>query len=225
MQILVVEDDAELSDILVHVLKREGYETDAVFDGRMGLEYAKSGTYDAIILDVMLPNLDGFQVVRALRAAGVETPVLMLTALGSVPDRVEGLDGGADQYVSKPFSPRELLARLRALTRRTAAPVADTLVAGDVTLDGGAYALSCGDEMVKLSDQEYLLARLLFENPQRLLTRAQIAEGAWKGLQVEDHTIDAYISLLRKKLGFLSAKAGIETQRGIGYRLVALEEE
>lgn len=225
MQILVVEDDAELSDILVHVLKREGYEADAVFDGRMGLEYAKSGTYDAIILDVMLPNLDGFQVVRALRAAGVETPVLMLTALGSVPDRVEGLDGGADQYVSKPFSPRELLARLRALTRRMAAPVADTLMAGDVTLDGSAYALSCGDEMVKLSDQEYLLARLLFENPQRLLTRAQIAESAWRGLQVEDHTIDAYISLLRKKLGFLSAKAGIETQRGIGYRLVALEEE
>lgn len=216
-----MEDDRKLSDILVHILEREGYGVDAVFDGQTGLDYGRSGLYDAIILDVMLPNLTGFEVIRALRSSQVPTPVLMLTALGALPDKIEGLDGGADQYVTKPFSPKELLARLRALLRRVDEAPLEKLTVGSTTLDGASYSLTCMDESVQLSGQEYLLARLLFQNPDHVLTRARIAEGAWgPGEQVEDHSIDAYVSLLRKKLRFLGSPVRIEAERGVGYRLV-----
>lgn len=221
MRILVVEDDRKLSDILVHILEREGYEVEAVFDGVTGLHYGKSSLYDAMVLDVMLPGLSGFEVVRSLRSSEVHTPVLMLTALGALPDKIEGLDGGADQYLTKPFSPQELLARLRALTRRIGEAPVERIDRGGTLLDGATYSLSCEGETIQLSDQEYLMARLLFQNPGRVLTRKQIAEGAWEpGVAVEDHSIDAYVSLLRKKLRFLHSEVRIETERGVGYRLV-----
>ncbi len=220
MRALVIEDDAKLSDILVHILERDGFTADAVFDGDAGVEYARSGLYDIILLDVMLPRSDGFTAIRRMRAQGVTAPVLMLTALGAVPDKIEGLDGGADAYMTKPFSPHELRARIRALLRRPGEPPAKEMRAGDVLFDGAAYELRCGPEKVGVSDQEAAVAELFLRNPDRTLTRAQIAAGAWSAdAQVEDNSIDAYVSMLRKKLRYLGSATSIETERGVGYRL------
>ncbi len=221
MRALIVEDDAKLADILAHILERDGYEAEAVADGAAGVEYAASGLYDVVVLDVMLPQVDGFEAVRRLRAQGVATPVLMLTALGTVPDKIEGLDGGADAYMTKPFSPQELLARIRALTRRQAAEAPEVISAGDLTLDAGSYQLACGKESIPLSGQEFAVAQLFLRNPGRTLTRAQIASGAWgPEVPVEDNSIDAYVSMLRKKLRFLGSSAQIQNERGVGYHLV-----
>lgn len=220
MRALIIEDDMKLSDILVHVMERAGFDADAVFDGASGVEYAKSGLYDVIILDVMLPKTDGFAAIRQMRGASVATPVLMLTALGAVPDKIEGLDGGADAYMTKPFSPQELLARIRALLRRHEEEPAKGVTAGDLVLDVDAYELICGTERIRLSDQEVAVAELFLRNPDRTLTRSQIATGAWSAdAQVEGNSIDAYVSMLRKKLRYLGSDARIETERGIGYRL------
>lgn len=225
MRALIVEDDAKLADILVHVLERDGYEADAVADGPTGLEYARSGLYDVIVLDVMLPGLDGFQVAETLRREGVHTPILMLTALGTVPDKIEGLDAGADQYLTKPFSPKELLARIRSLTRRQAPEPTDAVAVDGVTLDVSAYRLQFGAESIQLSDQERAVAKLFMQNAGRTLSRAQLAAGAWEpGAQVEDNTIDAYVSMLRKKLRFLNAPLQIKNERGVGYALIPLSE-
>lgn len=223
MRALIVEDDKRLADITAHVLERDGYDVDSVGDGASGLEYAKSGIYDAIILDVMLPSVDGFEIVHSLRRAGVNTPVLMLTARAAIDDRIEGLDMGADSYMTKPFSPKELLARLRALTRRVVAAPADErrVNAGDLILDERAYHLECGGEAIQLSSQEFALASLLMRNPGQTLTRLQIADIAWGAdADVKENSIDAYVSMLRKKLRFLRSTARIRTERGVGYRLV-----
>lgn len=220
MRALIVEDDAKLSDILVHVLERDGFAVDAVFDGAAAVEYAKSGIYDIIVLDVMLPVMDGFQAVGAMRAAGMASPVLMLTALGAVPDKIAGLDEGADAYMTKPFSPHELLARIRALLRRHPVEQPACLSAGDLVLDVGSYQLSCGSEALSLSGQEFAVAELFMRNAEHTLTRVQIARGAWGAdAHVEDNSIDAYVSMLRKKLRYLGSAAQIVNERGVGYRL------
>lgn len=224
MRALVVEDDAKLADILTHILQRDGYEAEAVADGATGVEYAASGLYDVVVLDVMLPQVNGFDAVRTLRSQGVATPVLMLTALGTVPDKIEGLDGGADAYMTKPFSPQELLARIRALTRRQAPEAPEVLQTGDLTLDAGSYQLACGAESMPLSGQEFAVAQLFLRNAGRTLTRAQIASGAWGDeAHVEDNSIDAYVSMLRKKLRYLGSAAQIVNERGVGYRLTQEE--
>lgn len=225
MRALVVEDDAKLADILVHILERDGCDADAVADGVTAVAYVRSGIYDIIVLDVMLPGMSGFDAVRQMRQESVSAPVLMLTALCAVADKIEGLDGGADHYMTKPFSPQELLARVRALTRRQAHEPDEALCVGDLTLDARTYLLSCGSESMQLSDQEVIVADLLMRNEGRTLTRAQIAHGAWSGVeQVEDNTIDAYVSMLRKKLAFMGSQVRIETERGVGYRLSAASD-
>lgn len=222
MRALIVEDDRRLSEVLVHVLGRDGYEVDAVFDGAAAVDYARSGLYDVVVLDVMLPVMTGFQAVKAMRDEGVEAPVLMLTALGTVADRIEGLDLGADNYMTKPFSARELLARLRALTRRSAPAPDAALHAADLVLDPATYTLGCGAQSVQLSYQECRVAELFVGSPGRTFTRAQIAERAWDaGAEVKDNSIDAYVSLLRKKLRYLGSRAELKAQRGVGYRLEA----
>lgn len=223
MRVLVVEDDGRLADIVAHVLERDGYDADVVGDGISGVDYAKCGIYDVIILDVMLPGKNGFDAVREMREAGVATPVLMLTAMVTTNDKIEGLDMGADSYMTKPFSPKEMLARLRALTRRVpeASPQEKNVRAGDLSLDEKAYTLTCGNESVQLSSQEFAMAELLMGNPGRVLTRAQIADHAWGAdADVKDNSIDAYVSMLRKKLRFLRSSTEIRTERGIGYELV-----
>ncbi len=220
MRALIVEDDGKLQEILAHILRRDGFDVDVVSDGLLGVEYAKSGLYDIIILDVMLPEMDGFSAIRAMRAANVSASVLMLTALGAVPDTIEGLDGGADAYMTKPFSPQELLARIRALLRRQGGQSAREVRAGDLVLDLDAYELRCGMESIRLSDQEMAVAELFMQNPGQILTRAQIAEGAWGAdAHVSDNSIDAYASMVRRKLRYVGSSARMEAERGVGYRL------
>lgn len=220
MRALIVEDDGKLQEILAHILRRDGFDADVVSDGLSGVEYAKSGLYDIIILDVMLPEMDGFSAIRAMRAANVSASVLMLTALGAVPDTIEGLDGGADAYMTKPFSPQELLARIRALLRRQGGQPAREVRAGDLVLDLDAYELRCGTESIRLSDQEMAVAELFMQNPGQILTRAQIAEGAWGAdAHVSDNSIDAYASMVRRKLRYVGSSARMEAERGVGYRL------
>lgn len=221
MHILVVEDDKGLAEALVHILHRAGYTADAVHDGEAGLQHAATGRYDAVVFDIMLPKLDGVSAVAELRQRGVRTPVLMLTARDAVPDKIEGLDGGADAYMTKPFAPKELLARLRALLRRTVDDAPDALTAGDVQLSPATRQLSCGDEAIQLSNKEYLLAELLLRNAGAVVAKGQIAEAVWGAdASVDDNNVEAYISMLRKKLRFLESRMQVKLVRRVGYELV-----
>ena len=220
MNVLVVEDERNLADALAHILREQHFNADVVYDGRDGLSYARSGLYDAVVLDVMLPGMDGLEVARSLRADGVSTPILMLTAKGSVKDKVAGLDCGADDYMTKPFSPDELLARLRALTRRTGEVVLDTLSFGDLSLDLENMNLSCGERSVHLSWREGEVMKLLMRSPQTALSKSALLTRVW-GVDGEASTnnIEAYVSFLRKKLSFLGSRVVISTIRMLGYRL------
>lgn len=220
MRALIVEDDRGVARAVAHVLEREGYTTDVVHDGASGLEYATLGSYDVIIFDVMLPLMDGVSAVAALRRRQVSTPVLMLTARGEVPDKIAGLDGGADLYMTKPFDTGELVARVRALTRRVAPAPASLVRAGDLELDETTRTLRCGGEEFQLINKEFLLARLFMVHAGQVITKAQIAEQVWEGEPVEGNSVEAYISMLRKKLKFLGSSQEIKVMRNVGYKLV-----
>ena len=226
MQILIVEDDMRLEQALGHILEENGYMVDAVHDGASGLAYAQSGIYDVVILDVMLPKMNGFDVVAELRRSGVSTPVLMLTARDSVPDKIAGLDSGADDYMTKPFSPAELLAHLRALTRRQGEVVFEKLTAGDLTLNLESFNLSCGEKSIHLSYKEFSLAKVLMSNCGQVVSKETLLAKVWGvDSSAEDNNVEAYISFLRKKMRFLGSKAHIETLRKAGYRLAADDVE
>lgn len=221
MRALIVEDDVRLSQALERILQENGYESDAVHDGEEGLSWAKLGRYDVVVLDVMLPKRDGFSVASALRRDGVSTPILLLTARDAVPDKITGLDSGADDYMTKPFSPDELLAHLRALTRRRGEVVFERLSFADLVLDLDSRDLSCGKKTLHLSAREFALAQLLMRNPRHAISKDSIIEEAWGGQgAVTSNNVEAYISFLRKKLRFLESAARIETLCGAGYRLV-----
>ena len=222
MQILVVEDDVRLAQALCRILEESGYNTDAVHDGQSGLDYAESGIYDVVILDVMLPKMDGFTVVSNLRRAGVNTPVLLLTARDAVPDKICGLDSGADDYMTKPFSPAELMAHLRALTRRQGEVLFEVITSGDVSLNLESHDLTCGDQSIHLSYKEFSLARVLMANAGAAVSKATLIEKVW-GLEAatDENNVEAYVSFLRKKLKFLGSASRIETLRGAGYRFAA----
>ena len=222
MQILVVEDDVRLAQALCRILEESGYKTDAVHDGQSGLDYAESGIYDVVILDVMLPKMDGFTVVSNLRRAGVNTPVLLLTARDAVPDKITGLDSGADDYMTKPFSPAELLAHLRALTRRQGEVIFEKLDAGDLSLNLESYDLTCGQKTIHLSFKEFSLAKVLMSNAGQVVSKELLIERVW-GVEssAEDNNVEAYVSFLRKKMRFLGSQACIETIRKAGYRFAA----
>lgn len=221
MRILVVEDEVRLASTLQDLLEMNGYVADVCHDGETGLDNVLSGIYDVVILDVMLPRLDGFTVLRRLRAAGNATPVLMLTARSEVTDRVEGLDCGADYYLTKPFEPRELLACIRALTRRQPElRNTDLLEYGDLTLDKSSFALSCAGRSVRLSRKEFDMMELLMLNRDMVLTKETLLLKIW-GYEsdAEDNNVEVYISFLRKKLDHLHSHVKIRTIRMVGYLL------
>ncbi len=220
MKILVVEDEISLADALKKILQRAGHFADVVYDGASALEFAEGFPYDMVILDVMLPKLDGFGVVRALRERGMGLPVLMLTARGTVPDKVAGLNAGADDYMTKPFDSDELLARVNAMTRRTGDVILNELSYSDLTLELGSAELRCGSDSVQLSRKEFEVARLFLSNPQMTITKETLIINVW-GIESEatDNNVEAYISFLRKKLRYLNSSVSIRNIQKIGYRL------
>ena len=220
MQILIVEDDVRLARALAHILEENGYGTDVVHDGATGLAWAEVGRYDVIVLDVMLPKKDGFSVVADLRRTGVSTPVLLLTARDAVPDKITGLDSGADDYMTKPFSPAELMAHLRALMRRQGSVIFETVDAGDVSLKLDSHELVRNGKTIHLSKTEFALAKMLMSNKERILPKEMIIEKIW-GIEsnAADNNVEAYVSFLRKKLRYLESNARIETIRKVGYKL------
>lgn len=222
MRILLVEDDVRLSEALVKLLRADNFAVDTAFNGTDGLDAALTGIYDALVLDVMLPGKDGFQVLAALRQAGVKTPVLMLTARGDLEDRVHGLETGADYYLPKPFEERELLACLHALTRRKETTVVQELSFGNISLHQEDAALCCTEtgKSIRLPAREYQLMELFMRNPRQILPRERLVERVW-GFQdeAEYNNLAVYLSFLRKKLMFLGAKVELRAMRGLGYML------
>ncbi len=221
MRILMVEDENRLSEAVARILKANHHQVSLASDGEEGLECALSDRYDIIILDIMLPKLDGISVLRKLRRAGVHTPVIMLTARGETEDKVLGLDSGADDYLTKPFSTDELLARLRALGRRKEALLPEgVLEAGDVRLHSQTLCLQCGEAQVKLTAREYQVMELLMLRRNLLTSKSMMIEKIWGyDSEVDEHSVEAYISFLRKKLVLIKSGLGIRAERGLGYML------
>ena len=225
MRILLVEDEKGISSAICQVLKKENFSVDPVYTGTDGLDYALAGIYDAIILDVMLPGMDGFQVLQRLRKEGIKTPVCMLTARSGLEDRVHGLESGADYYLPKPFQMAELTACLRAITRRRDdAPVME-LAFGDIQLNQQEAKLMCNTtgQSVKLGAKEYQIMEMFLRNPRQILAKDVIFDRVW-GYETEADmsNLEVYLSFVRKKLTFVGSKVKIKASRGIGY---SLEEE
>lgn len=222
MQVLIVEDDVRLAMALQQILTEKHYLVDIVHDGQAGLDYAVSDIYDVVVLDVMLPKMSGFEVVGEMRRRKNRTPVLLLTARDAVPDRVKGLDSGADDYLTKPFAPAELLARIRALTRRQGEVIFEKLECGNTRLDLESCELSCGERSIHLSFKEFSILRILMSNPGQVISKETLIAKVW-GIEstAEDNNVEAYISFLRKKLKFVRSDVKIETLRKVGYRLDA----
>lgn len=220
MNILIVEDEAALAGAVEHILRKAGHATDYVADGQSALDYIRGFSYDLVLLDGMLPKLDGLAVLRQIRQEHIETPVLMLTARTTVPDKVAGLNAGADDYLTKPFDPEELLARVNAMTRRKGAMVLDELHFGDLTLQLNSALLCRDGKNVQLSPKEFQLARLMLAEPQMTYSKELLISRAW-GLDSEatDNNVEAYISFLRKKLRYLGSNVTIKNLPKIGYRL------
>ena len=220
MKVLVVDDEVKLADVVAELLRRNKYVVDVVYDGEDGYFYASKGDYDVVVLDVMLPGMDGFEVVQKLRRDKCNVPVLMLTAKDEVSSRVKGLDCGADDYLTKPFASEELLARVRALARRQSEIVYDCLSYCGTTLNTANYTLSCGGKSVSLGAKEYEIMRLLFSNPTQVISKDSIISKVW-GLDsdITDNNVEAYMSFLRKKLNFIGSKLTISTKRLLGYFL------
>lgn len=222
MRLLLIEDDRALCGILAPVLSGEGYAVTACRTGADGLDKLLTEAWDVCILDRLLPGLDGLTVLREARAAGCETPVLLLTALARVGDRVDGLDAGADDYLTKPFDTRELLARLRALTRRPGSAPGAALVCGDLTLDTAELTLTGPQATVTLSPRECALLEQLLQRPGQLQARAGLLARVWGPLaEVEDGNLDCYIHFARRRLVQVGSAVKITTVRGAGYRLEA----
>ena len=221
MRVLIVEDEVRLASTLQDLLELNGYTADVCHDGEAGLDNALSAIYDVILLDVMLPKLDGFTVLRRLRAEGNATPVLMLTARSELSDRVEGLDCGADYYLTKPFEPKELLACIRALTRRQPElRNTDVLEYGDLKLIKNSFTLSCGDRSLRLSRKEFDMMELLMLNRELVITKENLLLKIW-GYEsdADDNNVEVYVSFLRKKLEHLHSTVKIKTIRMVGYCL------
>ncbi len=218
-RVLIVEDEAELALLIAQVLREEGYAAETAGDGRSGLARALAEDFDLLILDWMLPDRSGIQVVRRLRAAELGVPVLMLTARAQIEDRVEGLDAGADDYLPKPFAFAELLARVRALSRRPQGKTDEaTLKAGDLTLDPVRHVVRRGNERIDLGPKEFALLAALLRRPGQVFTRSVLLEMVWGGSSdVYTNVVDQYVSFLRKKLDQKDRPSHIRTVRGVGY--------
>jgi two-component system OmpR family response regulator len=222
MRVLVVEDEVKMAGLLRRALQEEGYAVDVARRGEDALWLATENDYDAVVLDVMLPDADGFEVCRRLRAGGRWSPVLMLTARDAVGDRVAGLDAGADDYLTKPFSLAELLARLRALIRRGAVERPAVLRVGDLALDPGAHVVRRGDVDVELTPKEFALLEYLMRHPGEVLGRSRLIEHVWDfAYDGDSNVVDVYVRYLRDKIDRPFGRRSIETIRGAGYRLRA----
>ncbi|HJS26956.1 MAG TPA: response regulator transcription factor [Actinomycetota bacterium] len=220
MRLLVVEDELKMAGLLKRALEEEGYAVDVTGSGEEALWLGTENPYDAIVLDLMLPDVDGFAVCRGLREAGRWTPVLMLTARDAVRDRVAGLDAGADDYLTKPFSLAELLARLRALIRRGATERPPVLRVGDLSLDPAARSVARDGRRIELTAKEYSLLEFFMRHPGEVLTRTRVIEHVWDfAYEGDSNVVDVYIRYLRNKVDRPFGRDSIETVRGSGYRL------
>jgi len=225
MRVLIVEDEIRLAEALGQIMTENKYNVDIVHDGQSGFDYAMSGLYDVIVLDVMLPKRNGFEVVRELRANKVQVPVLMLTAKEEITDKVTGLDCGADDYMTKPFAPEELLARIRALARRQGDIMPEELSFSDLILSLSTYTLKRGAKSVHLGFKEFEVLKLLMASPGIVVPKEDMIVKVWGAeSDAEDNNVEAYISFLRKKFFFLGSKVNIGTVRKVGYRLEAEED-
>ena len=220
MRILIVEDDRKLARQLKKGLDEQSYSTTIVFDGNEGLEAGRQGKFDVLVLDVMLPGIDGFSIVRKLRAHKVSTPILLLTARDTAEDIVQGLDLGADDYLTKPFSFKVLVARLRALARRKSVEPLQQLRVADLLLDPATRQVKRAGSSISLTRTEFLLLDALMRNAGRVITRSRLIESVW-GYErdVEDNTLDVYIRLLRSKIDSSGSRSLIHTVRGVGYAM------
>lgn len=224
MKVLIIEDEKLLADSIQSVLERKGFEVECVYDGETGAEYAELGIYDLLILDVMMPKMNGCQVAREVRVKRCGTPILMLTARSELEDRIEGLNAGADYYLTKPFDIRELLACINALLRRQG-PQVDQVTLGNTALDLGACTLICGEKRVQLSAREFDVMRILLRSQSTILSKEVILARVWgyDSDAVENH-VEVYVGFLRKKLHSIGSNIRIEAVRRLGYRLEVGEE-
>ena len=219
MRILIVEDEKLLADSLAYLLSTKGFETETVYDGESGAQYAELGIYDLLILDVLMPGLDGYALTRRIRAKRCSTPILMLTAKSETEDRIEGLNAGADYYLTKPFDSRELLACINALLRRQGSEV-DELCFGNTRLDLSTCLLICGENQIRLSAREFDVMRFLLQSKEQILPKEVILSRVW-GLESNavDNHVEVYVGFLRKKLKSIGSNLRIEAIRRLGYHL------
>lgn len=224
MRILLAEDERSLSRALIAILKKNNYEADAVYDGAEAIAYLEAGNYDGAILDLMMPNVDGMAVIRRLREGGNAVPILVLSAKSEVDDKVQALDAGANDYLTKPFAAQELLARIRAMTRAQTPQVSSRMQLGNITLDRASFDLSSPSGSFRLANKEYQIMEMLISNPRRLISIDQFLDKIW-GLnnEVDVSVVWVYISYLRKKLAALKANVEIKVSRGVGYSLEEIQ--
>lgn len=220
MRILIVEDEVRLAEALGEIMKTQRYTVDIVNDGEDGLDFALSDDYDVIVMDVMLPKMNGFDIVRKMREEKNQTPVIMLTAKDDTADKIKGLDCGADDYLTKPFVPGELLARIRAISRRQGEVVMDELEFDDLTLNLSNYTITCGKNTINLGPKEFDILKILMSNPNIIVSKEDLLIKVWGALSdAEDNNVEVYISFVRKKLSHIKSKVSITTVRKVGYRL------
>ncbi len=220
MRLLLAEDEKELSNALVAILKHSNYTVDAVYNGTDALDYALTDEYDGIILDIMMPGMEGTEVLKEIRAKGIATPVLFLTAKSETDDRIKGLDLGADDYIPKPFDMGELLARVRAMLRRKADYAPTALKCGNLELDRAGYELATPDhEPIRLAGREFQMMEMLMTSPGRIISVDQFMERIWADGDADVNVVWVYVSNLRKKLTSLEATAEIKASRGLGYSI------
>ncbi len=220
MQILLVEDELSLSRAIKRILEKHGYVVDAVYDGESAVDYACEASYNLIILDVMLPRLNGFEVIKTLREKNNNAPVLMLTARSAISDKVNGLNSGADDYMTKPFDTEELLARVAALTRRKGEVILNNIKYKDLTLDLNSAVLNCGKESVQLSKKEFEVLKIFLTDPKMIVTTDNIISNVWGAdSEATDNNVEVYISFIRKKLKYLGSEVTIKKMQKLGYRL------
>ncbi|WP_026524536.1 MULTISPECIES: response regulator transcription factor [unclassified Butyrivibrio] len=221
MKLLLAEDEIELSNALVAILKHSSYTVDAVYDGQDALDYILSSEYDGIILDIMMPGMMGTEVLKKIREKGISTPVLFLTAKSEIEDRITGLDLGADDYLTKPFDMGELLARIRAMTRRKADYAPNNLSCGNLELNRSTYELKTeGHDAIRLVGREFQMLEMLMENPGRVISVDAFMDRIWSDGEADVNVVWVYISNLRKKLTQLEATCEIKASRGVGYSMV-----
>lgn len=221
MKLLLVEDEKQLSEALQQILIKNKYSVDAVYNGDEGLDYALTGVYDVIILDIMLPKLNGIEILKMIRKRKISTPVILLTAKGSVEDRILGLDSGADDYLPKPFSPDELLARLRALTRRNGDFINENILEfSDIKLNLSTYDMEINDNSITLTQKEFEILKYFMQRPKLVVSKDDLITKLWGfDSDIEHNNIEVYISFLRKKLAYVESNVKITTIRRVGYRL------